>query len=137
MECIEASKLKREDCEAFFQGEFPVTITEKEINQYGYFIKEDRLQAFLMLVPLTEDSVQLKHLYMKEKLAPMYILAMIEICIQLVKKMELKHMYIYSEQDALNQLAQQLQFEQVLASPDNQQRPGKWWCISVDYAKSY
>ncbi|MFB1051522.1 hypothetical protein [Paraliobacillus sp. JSM ZJ581] len=134
MECIEASAFKRAEWETFFQDQFPENVTEEAIRTYGHFIKEDRLQAFFMLVPLKEDSVQLKHLYMKEKLASMYIVAMIEICIQLVKTKQLKYMYIYSEQEPLNQLVQQLQFEHVLLTPDKQQSPGKWWVVNVEHA---
>ncbi|CQR46151.1 hypothetical protein BN1058_00400 [Paraliobacillus sp. PM-2] len=137
MECIKASELTRDVWEEFFYHQLPANLTEEDIHAYGYFIKEDVMHAFFMLVPVKDNGVQLKHLYMKEKLAPMYILAIIEVCIQLVKTKQLKYMFIYSEQDALNQLLKQLHFEPVTSPPDNQQKPGKWWGIVVDNAEVY
>ncbi len=137
MEYIKADQVEPSIQQAFFQQKLPNNISQEDINAYGYFIKEETIQAFFMLVPLESDGVQLKHLYIKEKLAPVYILAIIEICIQLVKKNQLQHIYIYSEQDVLDQLVQQLQFELCTVSPSNQQSQGKWWCLTVDKAATY
>ncbi|WP_079710580.1 hypothetical protein [Paraliobacillus ryukyuensis] len=137
MDCLKASDLPVENWLGFFNHQYPANVTEDLIQAYGYFIKSDKLQAFFVLLPIGERSVQLKHLYIKDKLAPVYVLAIIEICIQLVKKKHFDHLYVYSEQDTLNQLVQQLQFEISEESFTYQQSNGTWWSLAVNNNKVY
>lgn len=137
MDCLKASDLPVENWLGFFNHQYPANVTEDLIQAYGYFIKSDKLQAFFVLLPIGERSVQLKHLYIKDKLAPVYVLAIIEICIQLVKKKHFDHLYVYSEQATLNQLVQQLQFEISEESFTYQQSNGTWWSLAVNNNKVY
>lgn len=133
MECLSTCQADHTIVKAFFQDEWPYDLSEEAVWEHGYLVSEDEATyAFFMLQPVEENVFWLKNFYIKQAMAPTYVLALIEVCIKVARDKGAKRVYVHSQQAAMNELVEQLSFRLVETPTFNQGLTGEWWMLPVD-----
>ncbi|WP_117168407.1 hypothetical protein [Paraliobacillus sediminis] len=133
MECLSTRTADHAIVDDFFQDQWPDGLNEQAIWEYGYLVKHEKVAyAFFMLQPVEENALWLNNFYIKQVLAPSYVLGLIEICMEVARKKEASKLYVHSQQKAIRDLVEQLGFELIDQPTFQKESIGEWWMIRVD-----
>ncbi|WP_112182208.1 hypothetical protein [Paraliobacillus zengyii] len=134
MECLSTRVADHAVVDDFFQDKWPDGLNEQEIWESGYLVKNEDEQvayAFFMLQPVEENAFWLKNFYIKQVLAPSYVLGLIEVCIEVARKKEASKLYVHSQQKTIRDLVEQLGFELIDEPAFQRESTGEWWMLPV------